>query len=202
MSDLVLESNKYKFTELLKSTKRAGIDKLISYLESTDFFEAPASTKYHGNFKGALVEHSINVYNQLAVKNNHYSTGLAADTMLITALLHDVCKINLYHRCITNEKNNKTGKWEHFEGFGFDDDFPIGHGEKSIIKLLQFIRLTKEEIYMIRWHMGSIGESWSNSQAISKIFKEYPGALLLHTADMEASYLLEKTVKIKAKKQQ
>ncbi|WP_461206893.1 HD domain-containing protein [Clostridium sp. DL1XJH146] len=194
MNDLVLLANKEEILSLLNSTERPGIKKLNKYLEETDFFTAPASTKYHGNFEGGLAEHSLNVYKLLVIKNKQFNLGLSEETMIIAAILHDVCKINLYHPCTMNRKNNKTQKWEHFPGYGFEDDFPIGHGEKSIIRLLQFINLSKEEIYMIRWHMGAIGENWSNSNAISTIFSQYKGALALHTADMEASYILEKRV--------
>lgn len=182
---------KERIINLLKSTGREGIDKVIKYLEETDFFVAPASTNYHGNYEGGLAEHSLNVCILLEAKNKQFDLGLAADTIAITALLHDICKVNLYHKCTKNRKNEKTQKWESYEGYGFEDTFPVGHGEKSIIKLQQFIKLTKNEILMIRWHMGAANENWANMNAMSNSFNMCKGALALHTADMEASYILE-----------
>lgn len=186
---------KEKIINLLKSTGREGIDKVIKYLEETDFFVAPASTNYHGNYEGGLAEHSLNVHILLETKNKQFDLGLAADTIAITSLLHDICKVNLYHKCTKNRKNEKTQKWESYEGYGFEDDFPVGHGEKSIIRLQQFIKLTREEIFMIRWHMGTGNENWQNANAASKCFSECKGAVALHTADMEASYILEEHYK-------
>jgi len=189
-----IEEVKAKIIVLLGSTGRTGIDKLVNYLEETDFFVAPASTNYHGNFEGGLAEHSLNVYELLKEKNIQFDLGLSEETMIITALLHDICKVNLYHKCTKNRKNDKTQKWESYEGYGFEDDFPVGHGEKSVIRLQQFIRLTRDEILMIRWHMGTGNENWQNASAISKCFGECKGALALHTADIEASYLLEEHI--------
>lgn len=186
-----IQEVKEKIIVLLSGTGRTGIDKVIKYLEETDFFIAPASTNYHGNYEGALAEHSLNVYELLKTKNKQYDLGLSEETMIIAAILHDICKVNLYHKCTKNRKNEKTQKWESYEGYGFEDDFPVGHGEKSIIRLQQFIKLTRDEIFMIRWHMGPNDENWSNTNAMNKAFSLCKGALALHTADMEASYLLE-----------
>lgn len=186
-----VQENKEKVINLLNTIDREGIEKVIKYLDATDYFVAPASTKYHGNYEGGLAEHSLNVYEILKQKNIQYDLGLSDETMRITALLHDICKVNLYHKCKRNRKNEKTQKWETYDGYGFEDDFPVGHGEKSVIRLQQFIKLTKEEILMIRWHMGTVNENWANSNAASNTFSTYKGALALHTADMEASYILE-----------
>lgn len=185
--------NKEKIINLLSSTERKGIDKVIKYLDETDFFVAPASTRFHGNYDGGLAEHSLNVYNLLEVKNKQFDLGLSKENMVITALLHDVCKINLYHKATKSRMNKKTLKWESYQGYGYEDDFPVGHGEKSVIKLMQFIRLTKQEIIMIRWHMGS-SEEKSKMSDMSDSWNMYPAGLALHTADMEASYILEEHV--------
>ncbi|MEW9093977.1 MAG: HD domain-containing protein [Clostridiaceae bacterium] len=190
-----IQEVKEKIIILLSDTKRNGIEKVIKYLEENDFFIAPASTNYHGNYEGGLAEHSLNVYEILKEKNKLYDLGLSEETITIAAILHDTCKVNLYHKCTKNRKNEKTQKWESYEGYGFEDDFPVGHGEKSIIRLQQFIKLTREEIFMIRWHMGTGNENWQNANAISKCFSECKGALALHTADMEASYILEEHYK-------
>lgn len=186
---------KKNIINLLSKTKRNGIEKVIKYLEENDFFIAPASTNYHGNYEGGLAEHSLNVYELLKTKNKQFDLGLSEETITIAAILHDVCKVNLYHKCTKNRKNEKTQKWESYEGYGFEDDFPVGHGEKSIIRLQQLIKLTRDEILMIRWHMGQGGENWANTNAMNSAFNMCKGALALHTADVEASYLLEECIK-------
>lgn len=180
-----------KIINLLNSVDRAGMPKLVNYLYESDFFIAPASTNYHGNYEGGLAEHSLNVYELLKTKNKQYDLGLSEETIIIAAILHDTCKVNLYHKCTKNRKNDKTQRWESYEGYGFEDDFPIGHGEKSIIRLQQFIKLTRDEILMIRWHMGASGENWQNTNSMGSAFNMCKGAVALHTADMEASYILE-----------
>ena len=187
-----LIKNKEEIINLLKSTERPGMDKIIKYLEETDFFIAPASTKYHGNFDGGLAEHSLNVYNLFKKKNEQFDLGLSSDTLIITSILHDICKVNFYKKQSRWRKNDK-GKWESYEGYICENDFPIGHGEKSVIKLMQFIKLCKEEIVLIRWHMGGF-ESKENQKDINNSYNLYPAAVALHTSDLESSYMLEKHI--------
>ncbi|MCD3223804.1 HD domain-containing protein [Clostridium botulinum] len=187
-----LAKNKEKIIELLKNTERSGIERIIQYLEETDFFIAPASTKYHGNFDGGLADHSLNVYELFKKKNEQFDLGLSSDTLIITSILHDICKVNFYKKQTRWRKNDK-GKWEGYEGYICENDFPIGHGEKSVIKLMQFIKLSKEEIVLIRWHMGGF-ESKENQKDISNSYNLYPAAVALHTSDLESSYMLEKHV--------
>lgn len=183
---------KEKILSLLNSTERKGMDRVIKYLEETDFFIAPASTKYHGNYDGGLAEHSLNVYELFKEKNEKFDLGLSNDTVIITALLHDFCKINFYNKQECWRKNDKN-RWESYQGYKVIDDFPIGHGEKSVIMIQNFIRLTKEEMLMIRWHMGST-EPKEQMMNISNTYNLVPAAAALHTADMEASYLLEERI--------
>lgn len=188
-----IQEIKEEIINLLKDTNRTGIENVIKYLEETDFFVAPASTRFHGNYDGGLAEHSLNVYKLLKVKNEQFDLGLSQETMAITALLHDVCKINLYHAATKNRKNPKTLKWESYKGYGYEDNFPIGHGEKSVIQLMHFIRLKKQEIIMIRWHMGGY-EDKSQLNNLSAAWNMHPAATALHTADLESSYILEEHV--------
>lgn len=181
---------KEEIIEILRATNREGIEDVIKYLEETDFFVAPASTRFHGNYDGGLAEHSLNVYKLLQAKNKQFDLGLAEDTIAITALLHDVCKINLYHKAMKNRQNPKTLKWEKYQGYGYEDSFPVGHGEKSVIQLMHFIRLKKQEIAMIRWHMGGY-EDKSQQNNLSAAWNMYPAGTALHTADLESSYILE-----------
>ncbi|MCT8978283.1 HD domain-containing protein [Clostridium sp. CX1] len=184
-----IQEVKEKVIELLSNTQRKGMDRVIKYLEESDFFVAPASTKYHGNYEGGLAEHSLNVYDLFSEKNKRFNLGLGEDSVAIAALLHDFCKINFYNKQTCWRKND-SNRWESYEGYKVQDDFPIGHGEKTIIMLQCFIRLTKEEILMMRWHMGS-SEPKEMQMNISNAYNLVPAAAALHTADMEASYLLE-----------
>lgn len=191
---------KEQFIELLRSTKRDGIDDVIAFLCTSDFFKAPASTKYHNCHEGGLLEHSMNVYAQLKEKLLHTEIygKYAEDTIIIAALLHDICKSNYYtsepkNKKVYSEDGSKSDSngrfdWVSYMGYTVDDKAPLGHGEKSVIMLMPYIKLKKEELYAIRWHMGPSDGDWS----CSKAFRDYRLALALYEADMEATYLLEK----------
>ncbi|MBV4450574.1 HD domain-containing protein [Clostridium tyrobutyricum] len=183
-----LEETKNKIIELLNSTARKDIDKIIKFLEGSDFFETPASTRYHGNYKGGLAEHSLNVYEIFKKKNEIYDFGLSDDTVKITALLHDICKTNFY--TVSSRNMKKDGKWIKVPYYAVDDQVPFGHGEKSVILLQQFIRLSKEEVIIIRWHMGGY-EPKENYNYISNSWNICKAGVALHTADLESSYILE-----------
>ena len=184
---MVLEM-KERFIELLKSTNREGIDNLINFLEKTDFFEAPASTRFHGDYKGGLLEHSMKVYEifKEKVKNASIEINVPEDTIIITALLHDICKANFYKVDYRNAKN-ELGVWEKVPYYTIDDQIPYGHGEKSVMMLTEYIKLTPEEKYAIRWHMG-FTEPKEVYSTIGVAYKKYPLALLVFEADLEATY--------------
>ena len=173
---------KEEFIKLLKETNREGMDKLIDFLEGSDFFSAPASTRYHGAWKGGLAEHSMKVYEILKTKTED------SDSVKIVALLHDVCKTNFYKTDYRNVKNN--GVWEQVPYYTVDDTIPYGHGEKSVMMVSEFIKLTPEEKYAIRWHMG-FTEPKELYGTISEAYKKYPLALLMHEADLEATYFYD-----------
>lgn len=174
---------KAKFIEIYQSLiKRDGADKLLKWLEESDFFTAPASTKYHGVYEGGLVEHSVNVFNRL---------GRNDETGAIVSLLHDVCKANFYTISYRNAKN-ESGEWERVPYFSIEEKFPYGHGEKSVFIISQFIKLTIEEAMAIRWHMGGFDEAVKGgSYALSGAWEKYPLGVLLHCADLQASYIDE-----------
>jgi len=171
--------NKERVIELLQQVNRPGTDKLINWLEKSTFFTDPASTKYHDAEEGGLVKHSLAVYDNYVAL-----TGKDDDTAKITCLLHDVCKIGTYKKVIKNVKNETTGKWEQQEAYDYKDDgMPYGHGEKSVLMVSHFIDLTKEEMLMIRWHMGAYEskECWNN---LGKAQEMFPSVLYIHFADM------------------
>ena len=180
---------KEKMLELLKSINREGMDKLILFLEKTDFFEAPASTRFHGCYEGGLVEHSIKVYEILSDKIYKSDLEIDSDTIKIVALLHDICKLNYYKVEYRNAKN-KNGEWEKVPYYTVDDTIPYGHGEKSVMMLSEFISLTNEEKYAIRWHMG-FTEPKELYSTIGMAFKKYPLALLLFESDLESTYFFD-----------
>ena len=174
---------KEQFIELLKQTNREGIDQLIDFLNRTDFFEAPASTRFHGCYKGGLLEHSMKVYEILKTKTED------SDSVRIIALLHDVCKANFYKVDYRNSKNEQ-GVWEKVPYYTVDDTIPYGQGEKSVMMISEFIKLTPEERYAIRWHMG-FTEPKELYTTIGLAYKKYPIALLVHEADLEATYFYD-----------
>lgn len=183
-----MEENKKEFIELLKSVGRAGINDLINYLENeTDFFISPASSKYHLSFPGGLLQHSLNVYKILKeeLKNTKYDDN----TIKLVSLLHDVCKANYYKLDYKNAKINN--EWKQVEYYTVDDQLPLGHGEKSVMIVSDFIYLTREEKLAIRWHMGAF-ESKENYSYINKVFRDSELAFYLHIADLKATYIIEK----------
>ena len=162
--------------------------------KSCDFFTSPASSRYHNCFEGGLVEHSLNVYDCLKAsmsteRSERLYGEFSDETLAIVALLHDVCKANSYKVSMRNVKNQETGKWESVPYYDYDDILPYGHGEKSVYIITGFMRLTREEAFAIRYHMGF--SSNDEKGAVSKVFASYPLAFALSVADMEATYLIE-----------
>jgi len=173
--------NKERVIELLQQVNRPGIDKLINWLEKSTFFTDPASTKYHDAEEGGLLNHSLLVYDNYVAL-----TGKDDETAIIACLLHDVCKIGTYKKVMKNVKS-ENGQWIQVESYDYQDDgMPYGHGEKSVLMISHFINLTKEEMLMIRWHMGAYEskECWNN---LGKAQEMYPSVLYIHFADMLAS---------------
>ena len=182
---------KEEFVNLLKCTNRAGIENLLEFIEKTDFFKAPASTKYHGAYEGGLLEHSMKVYEILKekVKSAPIELNVTDETLIVIALLHDICKVNFYKVDYRNAKN-QFGEWEKVPYYTIEDTIPYGHGEKSVMMLTEYIKLTSEEKYCIRWHMG-FTEPKELYGTLGQAYKKYPLALLLHEADLEATYFFD-----------
>jgi len=180
---------KEQFLELLKAIDREGMDKLIEFIEEkTDFFTAPASTRFHGSYEGGLLEHSLKVYEILKdkVRNLPIELNVSDETLKIVSLLHDICKVNFYKVDYRNAKNS-FGEWEKVPYYTIEDTIPYGHGEKSVMMLTEYIKLTSEEKYCIRWHMG-FSEPKEVYTTLGKAFEKYPLALLLYEADLESTY--------------
>ena len=189
-----------KFIEIYKSKiKREGADKLLDFIcsPSSDFFTAPASARYHSAYEGGLCEHSINVYECLVnylnrdVCREKYGLNYSEESIAIVALLHDLCKMNIYKVSYRNAKN-EAGVWEKVPYYEFDDQLPYGHGEKSVYMISPFMKLSREEAFAIRYHMGfSNVDNQMAINSVSKAFEMYPLSFALSTADMEATYYIE-----------
>ena len=188
---------KEKFIEIYnKNITREGADKLLEYLlsPSSDFFTAPASARFHSSYEGGLVEHSLNVYECLAsylasdrVKES-FGFEYSNESIAIVALLHDLCKVNVYKKSFRNVKDEK-GVWQRVDSFDFDDRLPYGHGEKSVYIISGYMKLTREEAFAIRYHMGY--SSTEDARNVSAAFEMFPLAFALSTADSEATYFIE-----------
>lgn len=186
-----------------ENIKRGGADKLLEFLEKSDFFTAPSSTRFHSAYEGGLVQHSLNVYHCLKDYLSRprtkelYGMDYSEETIALVALLHDICKVNFYTVELRNRKNDETGQWEKVPFYTVDDKLPYGHGEKSVYILSGYFygedRLTREEAFAIRYHMGFSGPE--DNYVIGKALEMYPLALALNVADMEASYYLEGSCK-------
>lgn len=194
-----LEEIKQEFLEIFyDNIEREGSEELLNYLEKTDFFTAPASSRFHSNFEGGLCLHSVNVYNRFLnlVKNEYgedWEKVISPESVAIIALLHDICKVNFYTVEMRNAKVN--GEWIQKPFYKVDDTLPYGHGEKSVYMISGFMKLTREEAMAINWHMGAFDERTKNNPAMLKnVFARYPIAFLFHLADYMATYLDEKTV--------
>ena len=195
---------KDKFIEIYnQNISRPGADKLLAWLETTDFFEAPASTRFHLSRPGGLVEHSLHVYNRLLKLYTFEKTEPGQpvpyfpmveelETITICGLLHDICKANFYAVEMRNRKN-ELGQWEKYPFYVVNDQLPYGHGEKSVYIISGFMRLTREEAMAIRWHMGfSDNDFKAGGFSVGNAFEKFPMALLTHMADLQATYLDER----------
>lgn len=188
--------NKGLFLQIYnENIKREGSKELLDYLlsKSSDFFTAPASTRFHGSYEGGLLEHSLNVYRCLksylsSERAKEFNLEYSDETIALVALMHDICKVNVYKTSFRNAKN-EAGVWEKVPYYEYSDALPYGHGEKSVYILSGFMKLTREEAFAIRYHMGFSGEEIKTT--VGNALDRFPLALALYIADMEASFLIE-----------
>lgn len=186
---------KDKFCEIYnKYIKREGAKELLDFLLSSDFFDAPASTKFHGCHEGGLVEHSLNVYNRFRIlvdNEKHIDEKLSDESVAICGLLHDICKVGYYKVEMRNVKEN--GAWVQKPYYTVDDSIPYGHGEKSVYIISGFMKLSRQEAMIINWHMGSFdARVRQNGSVLSDAYTQYPYAAIFHCADLLATYVDEK----------
>lgn len=189
------ESIKSEIIGIWDQVQRVGSGDLIQWLlDDSDFFTAPCSTRYHLAEPGGLAKHSLNVYKLLSDKCKHHNLELPKSTIIICGLGHDLCKVN-YYGTETRWRKDKNGRWESYEAYCVNDHFPLGHGEKSVSILKNYIHLEPEEELAIRWHMGysdpAVHFNYPSGYAYQAALKKHPLVTLLHTADLEAAQILE-----------
>lgn len=180
------------FTEIYSQyIKRDGADKLFQWLESTDFFTAPASTRFHGDHAGGLCEHSVHVFEELVRLLKAYpEVKVSGETAAIVSLLHDLCKIGCYKTELRNKKVN--GVWVQVPTYVFEEDFCYGgHGSKSVFLAQKYINLTNEEAVAINCHMGFADRN-PGDYSLGGAYEHYPLGWLLHVADESATFIREK----------
>ncbi len=214
MSILSKEDNIKRFEGLMSTITRDGVKELMDYIKNkTDFYTAPASTQFHLACDGGLLQHSLNVYDCLVAKKEspiwkRIIEEIPEESLIIMALLHDLCKVNFYVKGTKNQKTYDQEKvaaaenwqvkhddkgdfiWETVLRYEINDTMPLGHGEKSVMLINCFMKLKTPEIFAIRWHMG-FSEEKSQYKAVGDAMEKYPIVLALHEADLEASKLLE-----------
>lgn len=183
-----------------KYIKRPGADKLLKWLEESDFFQAPASTRFHGAYEGGLCEHSVNVWEELIRLLKAYpEVRVTAESAAIVSLLHDLCKVGCYKQELKSRKTGRTkrdGKpeWENYIGYTFEEDFCYGgHGSKSVYLAQKFMALTEQEATAINCHMGPWDRS-PGDYSLGPAYEQFPLALLVHWADESATYIREAKV--------
>lgn len=207
------EANIARFEAELAKVQRPGMGLLLEYIRHSDFYTAPASTHYRLSCEGGLLQHSLNVLDALRgllmkepdgkdeagnpkvkyhyVVADKFVATFPQDSVIITALLHDICKTFFYTTSTKNVKNEKTGKWEKVPYYTVDDKMPLGHGAKSAMIIKQYTELTTPEMYAIWWHMGFTGSTGTDTATISQAIDKHPLIWALHTADMMASHFME-----------
>lgn len=188
-------TNQERFLEIYnEKITREGADKLLEFLQKSDFFTAPASTRYHGAHEGGLLAHSLNVYDCLVDilsrprMKELYGIHYSDESIAIAGLLHDICKVNFYKTSFRNAKD-ESGKWVSVPYYTIEDNLPYGHGEKSVYIVSGFMRLTRDEAFAIRYHMGFSGTEDTNN--VGRALEMFPLAYAVCCADMEAAFLME-----------
>lgn len=182
--------NKERFISLCHTIRRPGVEELLNWLEANGFYDSPASSRFHGAYRGGLLEHSLNVYYELKRLLSAYpEISAPEESVVIAALFHDVCKVNMYVSEKRNRKND-SGQWESYDAYAVKEKFCYGgHGSKSVFLIGHFIELTPEEAVAINCHMSS----WEDGSArsVGAAFEQFPFAWLVHVADESATYIKE-----------
>lgn len=190
--ELNLETQKQEFLKICRSSiQREGLGDLLDWMQKADFFSAPASTKYHGAYAGGLCQHSIDVYQYAKRMSFLMPKAPSEESLAISALFHDLCKVNLYKTEKRNQKIN--GEWQEVPYYVVDEKYHFGgHGSKSVFLVQQFMKLTTEEAAAINCHMGFSDGSPSVVRDVGNAYEQFPMAWLIHIADEAATFLLDR----------
>ena len=190
------------FDGLLLETGRRGIENVLAELDKLGFYKAPASTRFHGCYPGGLLEHSLCVYDEAVVISEaqlklkpEVADSLPMGSIAIAALLHDVCKAEVY-KSQQKWKKGTSGQWESYDAYGVDyAAFPLGHGEKSVIQLLRWgLEMTDDEIMAIRWHMSGFDLAFQSPESRANYgaaTDKCPLLAVLRAADGLASHIMK-----------
>lgn len=212
MTQEELLQNKETYKALCREyIQRDGLEALLEYLDGTDFFTAPSSTSFHLNEDGGLCLHSMNVFRTamklyesvgheaLASGEGPFQGEIPTESIAICALFHDLCKVKLYQKTEKWKKDDE-GRWITYPAYEVKDEFPLGHGEKSCLIVSWYMKLKRDELLAIRWHMGMFDMAdygTSQSYSFRNALDQCALVSLLHSADFLASNLLEKTTRYK-----
>ncbi len=180
ISEEEIKKNKKEILELFSFVKREGKKNLINWLSESNFFTSPASTMFHGNYKGGLAKHSLMVYQEFDRLIEYYSLDVPRESRIISGIFHDCCKIDFYEDNLL-----KSGNISESKPYKTKDLFPIGHGEKSVMLLQKYISPTEQEAILIRWHMGFDDPAWNDYR--EKVEASYPEVILFQHADKQVS---------------
>lgn len=205
LSENQLKSNKEEFKRLVNSITREGAKDLLDWLETTDFYTAPASVRYHSCYKGGLCQHSINVYRNMEKLRNEFCPEVSEDTCKIVALFHDISKVGFYEETVQNKKvYSKNGTksdelgnfdWVSVKGYKVKSDTDKSfvchtHGVNSYLLIHRFIKLTQSETAAIMNHHSGMDDNMAVKD-ISEVLNRYPAATLLHMADYLSTFITE-----------
>lgn len=186
-SEEIIQQNKARIEELCSRIVRPGIENLMKWLDSSDFYTAPASSRYHGAEPGGLAAHSLNVYDHLVRLLAAYpEISVPEESVIVSSIFHDLCKVNFYKTELRNRKN-EFGVWEKVPSFVIDEKFKFGgHGSKSVFLAQNFIKLTPDEATAINCHMG-----FADNEHVGDAYEQHPFAMLLSWADQAAAFITE-----------
>ena len=189
-----MKANQMRIEMIL--TEKCGnrkIEGLLDYLRKTDFYTAPASTRFHGAFEGGLSQHSLDVYDWAVKLAPIFGINVGEGSIAIAAICHDLCKVNLYKAGIRNKKVN--GTWVQVPCYEYDEKESYGgHGSKSAIIAMQLFEgtLTYDEATAINCHMGFSDCGPNGVSSIGNAYNACPLAYLIHVADEAATYITKR----------
>lgn len=167
---------------------------IVSYLSSTDFYSAPASSRYHDMFPGGLLYHHLQVYNQiLDLRQIGKFQNVDIASAVLVALVHDWCKIGMYEKYAKNVKNPVTKEWDSVNAYRIRDDSTgrLGHGPQSVVMAMrlcniQYSTLTDDELAAIRWHSATYDVTSYDIYALNDCNRNIPLVHMLQFADQLA----------------